>query len=298
VRWEEAGVDITKFQAIPSENNPKPYYCIIPLFGAAKAEVAPLPWPRLSQPSFEALQPPIAERFDGVAPRLVAQNVKGFLGFLLGLPLKPVIRNLPGLMRDKALTFISFTILADLVRRDQIEGWDLPGVWRLPIDVGNGTPLDGNDIRLVLAELLNPAHNGLSTAKSLATATALDVVQVEKALDLCRGPEAMGTPFNLKRAIWEHKGNPCKTCESFMEGRDKPFKVWMAPWTEKPTGTNKDGAPLYSLASRKPRYTSAPDGSVGTGCAAAKRFFRGGCTSNNVLAPAAQNPRVTPHSNR
>ena len=166
--------------------------------------------------------------------------------------MKPVIRNLPGLMRDKALTFISFTILADLVRRDQIEGWDLPGVWRLPIDVGNGTPLDGNDIRLVLAELLNPAHNGLSTAKSLATATALDVVQVEKALDLCRGPKAMGTPFNLKRAIWEHKGNPCKTCESFMEGRDKPFKVWMAPWTEKPTGTNKDGAPLYSLASRKP----------------------------------------------
>jgi hypothetical protein len=224
VNWKEAGVDITKFHAIPRENDPETYYCIIPLFGTAKAEVALPDWPLLLQARFDTLQTHIAKRFDDVTPKLVAQNVKGFLGFLLRLPLKPLIRNIPGLIRDKALTFVRFTILADLVRRDQIEGWELPGVWHLPIDLGNGTALDGDDIRLVLGELLNPAHDGCYTVESLAKATALGLLQVEKALDLCRGPEAEGMRF----------------------------KVWKAPWTEKTSVSNKDSGPLYTLASRKP----------------------------------------------
>jgi hypothetical protein len=250
--WQAAGVDITKFQAMRGENDPKIYYCIVPLFGTAKAEVALPAWPHISQARFDALQTRIAERFDAMAPRLLAQNVKGFLGFLLQLPLLPLIRNIPGLIRGKALTFIRLTILSDLVRRDQIEGWELPQVWHLPRDLGNGTTLESDDVRLVLGALLNPAHDGCCNVESLAKTTALTSLQVETALELCQGPEAEGKPFDLRKVLWEHKGNPCKVCEALMQSKDKPFKVWKAPWTKKPPGTNKDSGPLYALASHKP----------------------------------------------
>jgi hypothetical protein len=82
----------------------------------------------------------------------------------------------------------------------------------------------GDSPRLVLGELLNPAHDGCYTVESLAKATALGLLQVEKAWDLCRGPEAEGMRF----------------------------KVWKAPWTEKTSVSNKDSGPLYTLASHKP----------------------------------------------
>jgi hypothetical protein len=87
--------------------------------------------------------------------------------------------------------------------------------WELPPNLG----LDGDDIRLVLAELINPSYD-LRNEQSLAKATGLTLCQIEKTLELCQGPEA----------------------------KDKPFKVWKALWT------GKDGGPLYVLASRKPAW--------------------------------------------
>jgi hypothetical protein len=88
-----------------------------------------------------------------------------------------------------------------------IEGWELPP----------DPDLDGDDIRLVLAELINPSQD-LHNAESLAKATGVTQDQVKKTLKLLQGPEA----------------------------KDKPFRVWMAPWT------GKD--PHYALASRKPAW--------------------------------------------
>jgi hypothetical protein len=181
-------------------------YCIIPLVGTAKAEVVLPAWPRISQIRFDELQTRIAGRFDAVAPRLLAQNVAGPLYYLLLL----AVRAFPwpfGLIRDKALKFVNASILADLVRRDMIEGWELPP------DPG----LDGDDIRLVLAELIKPS-NDLHNAQSLAKATGLKLCKVQKTLKLCQGPEA----------------------------KDKPFEVWKAPWTGEDKG--------YALASRKPAW--------------------------------------------
>jgi hypothetical protein len=193
------------FKAISSHDMPDAYP-IIPLFGTAKAEVVLPPWPRISQIRFDILQTRIAGRFDAVAPRLLALNVTNPLYFLLLLAVRPFPWPF-GLIRDKALKFVKASILADLVRRDMIEGWELPP----------NPDLDGDDIRLVLAELINPSYD-LHNAQSLAKATGLTVPQVETTLKLCQGPEA----------------------------KDKPFKVWKAPWTGKDSG--------YALASRKPAW--------------------------------------------
>ncbi|HEX3496833.1 MAG TPA: hypothetical protein VHT02_06620, partial [Methylocella sp.] len=203
-----ADVDKSKFTAIQTEAEKKRQapetYRIIPLFGTANAEVVLPAWPRISQIRFDTLQARIVGRFDAVAPRLLAQNVTGPLYYLLWLA---VWLPWPFLIRDKALKFVKASMLADLVRRDMIDGWELPP----------DPDLDGDDIRLVLAELINPSQD-LHNAESLAKATGATQDQVKKTLKLLQGPEA----------------------------KDKPFRVWMAPWT------GKD--PHYALASRKPAW--------------------------------------------
>jgi hypothetical protein len=201
------------FKAIPSQDMPDAYP-IIPLFGTAKAEVVLPAWPRISQVRFEILQTRIAARFDAAAPRLLALNVTGSLYFLLLLAVRPFPRGI-GLIRKKALTFVKASMLADLVRRDLIEGWELPA----------NPGLDGGDVRLVLAELINPSYD-LRNVAGLAKAAGLDCNTVQAVLALGQKPAASG----------------------------KNFQVWRAPWTDK--DTDKDRGVLYTLMSRKPgRFT-------------------------------------------
>ncbi len=204
-------VDKSKFAAIQTEGekrrNAPDSYCIIPLFGTAKAEVRLLPWPRISQPRFDVLQTRIGERFDGVAPRLLAQNVTGILYFLLLLAVRPRPSGI-GLIRDKVLNFVQAFMLADLVRRDMIEGWDLPP-----------SAEDGDGVRLVLAEMINPSYD-LRSVAGLVKSTGLDQAAVEAVLALCQGATAAG----------------------------RNFETWRAPWTD------KDGGALYTLMSRKPKW--------------------------------------------
>lgn len=208
--WPES-VDKSKFAALRTEDenrrNASDSYCIIPLFGTAKAEVSLLPWPRLSQARFDVLQTRIAGRFDGVAPRLLAQNVTGILYFLLLLAVRPRPSGI-GLIRDKVLNFVKAFMLADLVRRDMIEGWDLPP-----------SAEDGDGVRLVLAELINPSYD-LRSVAGLVKSTGLDRPAVEAGLALCQGAAAAG----------------------------QNFETWRAPWTD------KDGGALYTLMSRKPKW--------------------------------------------
>jgi hypothetical protein len=97
---------------------------------------------------------------------------------------------------------------ADLLRRDMIEGWELPP-----------SPLDDDDIRLVLAELINPSYD-LRNVAGLCTAAALDCAKVKAALTLGQSKAATG----------------------------KNFEVWQAPSTDA-----KKGA-IYTLKSRKPAW--------------------------------------------
>jgi hypothetical protein len=96
------------------------------------------------------------------------------------------------------------------VRRDLIEGWELPP----------NPDLDGGDVRLVLAELINPAYD-LRNVAGLCKAAGLDREKVKAVLDLGRSPAASG----------------------------KNFEVWRGPWTD-----NKAGGSLYTLMSRKPAW--------------------------------------------
>jgi hypothetical protein len=211
IKFWSPSVDRKRFEAHGGKDR-RAYYCLIPLCGAADKEVALPAWPRITKGEFEELQVRIAQRFDRVAPLLIQQNVGGFLGFLLGLVLKPLIRNIPGLIRARTLKFARLTLLADLVRRDQIQGWD-------PSKTDTG--LDADDVRLLLGELLNPRYDqrnvtGIVSAIRVAASTGVDETKVEAVLQ------------KLKQAHGE------------------AFQVWEAPWKDKKRGS------LYTLVSRKP----------------------------------------------
>ena len=204
------GVDKSKFEAIDDTKQKAKSYCLVPLYGSARDEVKLPAWPRVSQAEFETLQQRIADRFDYVAPKLLDQNVKGFLGFLLGLVLLPGVKSLPGLIRSRALDYTRLLILADLVRRDQIAEWDLPA----------GLGLAPDDVRLVLAELLNPSYDqrnvaGILKAVGVTSNGALNEATIQALLDRLKS----------------------------MPGK---FQVWEAPWQD------RAGGRLFTLDSRKP----------------------------------------------
>lgn len=209
-QWKEAGLDIAKFAAVKNKAESPTNYCLIPLFGAAKEEVqAPL-WPRISQVQFDNLQNRIADRFDYVAPKLLSQNIKGLLGFLIGLTLAPVVRDIPGLIRTRVLAYVRLVILADLVRRDQIEDWELP----------SGLALSDEDVRLVLAELLEPKFDQRNVAGIAAALAATPGADISK-----------DRIVKVLEALKSANGN---------------CKVWEAPWKD------KEGNRLFTLDSRKP----------------------------------------------
>jgi hypothetical protein len=173
-------------------------YAIVPRLGDALPEV-PLPrWPRMSQRDFDLLMQRIKGRLGKLAPRFVqAQTSSRFFRALgrIGLSLG----------QSRVLEYVRLAILSDLVRRDQIEGWELPALSRQSAD----------DVRLVLAELANPAYSfrtqdGIVRTTHLPQSSVLDILA-----ELCR------------------------------VGSEKPFLVWQ--------GT-VSGQEVFTLASRKPGW--------------------------------------------
>jgi hypothetical protein len=171
------------FLTIPKPGKPDSYV-IIPLLGSAAAEV-PLPhWPRMSASAFDTLLTQIASRLKAVAPVLIR-----------GQTTNRVLRTLALLglawSGDQLRRYIARSILRDLVRRDQIEGWDLPAL-TLPQDWTQ------DDVRAVLAELINPAFD-LRTAASIAERTHLAERGVADVLDQLR-KAGTGKPFLVTTA--------------------------------------------------------------------------------------------------
>ncbi len=205
--WPQAAKSNPNFMAEPTRAMQEGY-TIIPLFGTARDPVLLPDWPRISGERFDALQDRIAARFDYVAPALLKQNVKEPLRALLALALRPFPLGI-GLIRENTLKLVRSTILADLVRRDQIDGW------RLPTTVG----VEDYEIRLVLAELINPAYD-LRNVSGLVQSTSLTEEKVKTVLELGQSQAA----------------------------KAEPFEVWRSPWTD------KAGGELFTLASRKPGW--------------------------------------------
>lgn len=206
-------------------NKPKSYV-LIPLLGTAADEVVLPKWPQISQARFETLLTRIAQRFDRVAPALLDEKVNG-----------GVLRRLIQLAwvttrsRDNILEFVRLTILTDLVRRNQIEGWD---VGDLPVRIG----MDGDDIRAVFAELVDPAYD-LRTIKGLFKAAS------ELATNGSTGPADAATKVTEAKVA--------KLLEALKAAKGKPYEVWEAPWKDKGTKDTPPGT-LYALASRRPPW--------------------------------------------
>lgn len=132
-------------------------YAIVPLLGDALPEVALPPWPRMSEADFALLMRRVKGRFETLAPHFVqAQTTSRFFRLLGRIGLR--------LGRGRLLDYLRWAILADLVRRDQIAGWELP----------DGLDQVGDDVRAVLAELANPAFS-FRTAEGIANTAHLEL---------------------------------------------------------------------------------------------------------------------------
>jgi hypothetical protein len=172
-----------RFESVRDNGKPETY-TIIPLLGSAVAEV-PLPhWPRMSTGDFDSLLTQIATRLKAVGPVLVrAQTTNRVLRTLALIGL--------AWSGDQIRQYIKRSILSDLVRRDQIEGWELPAL-TLPPDWTQ------DDVRAVLGELINPAFD-LRSAASIAERTHTTERSVADVLDQLRKAES-GKPFQVTTA--------------------------------------------------------------------------------------------------
>ena len=189
------------------ENDLPERYPIIPLLGSANDEV-PLPyWPRIGQAELEKILRRIADRFKAVAPLLIrAQTASPLLRAIAGIGLL--------LGRGRVLDYIRLAVLSDLVRRDQIDGWELPTQMLQWLDEdwrehqGNQHKT-ADDVRQVLAELASPAFS-FRTVGGIAAKTHLDPRFVAEALDKLCNVEA---------------GKPYAVCCAGQEGEEKLFTL-------------------------------------------------------------------------
>jgi hypothetical protein len=228
--WGPA-VDLEAFRALP--NDPQgpaepPAYVLIPFYGSMATEVKTPPWPRISPAEFETLQTRIATRFDRIAPLIVTQSVSGFLGMLFKFALLPGPNAVVRLIRGKILNYVRMTILADLVRRDQIVGWDLPVA---PGNPAKDLPLAVSDdyARLILAELLDPKFDVRSAAG------------IHEAIRRAAAPKQPLTLDFVQAVLDQFKG-----------ATGKPYRVWEAGWKGQTAGQGTANVSLYTLMSRKP----------------------------------------------
>ena len=229
-----AKVEREKFRAQP--NDPKgppesPAYVLIPLYGSATQQVRLPEWPRISQDEFETLQRRIADRFDRVAPLIIQQSVSGFLGLLFRFALMPGPNAVVDLIRGKVLDYVRMMILADLVRRDQIEGWELPTGTEDPTDPQSRDILQDYR-RLVLGELLDPKF------------------EVRSAAGIYESIRTSATP-NLPLTLAFVQG----VLDQYKGANGKPYQVWEAGWKgQAKSGQSITEVSLYTLMSRKPKW--------------------------------------------
>ena len=147
---------------------------VIPLIGDASLEVGLPPWPRMSEPDLKRLWRRIEQRADMLLPILIESQTKSRrLRFVAGAALI--------FGKGHLLSAVKWTILSDLIRRDQVEGWTLPPDLTTRSDAA----------RAVLAELASPAF-GYRTIAGLTAATRMNEDEVRLIVQALR--RATGNP--------------------------------------------------------------------------------------------------------
>ncbi|MGK9168237.1 patatin-like phospholipase family protein [Inquilinus limosus] len=151
-----------------------PEYCIIPLVGDAAEPISLPPWPQIPQTRLATLERRIAERASMLVPGVIRRQIK--------TPhIRLALRTLWSLKGASQLAdFIHWTVLSDLVRRDQIV---MP--WSLT-----------DDERQVYAELAAPKYD-YRTIAGLVVSTGLTDAAVAGAL--------VGLAAKQKGLIWQGK---------------------------------------------------------------------------------------------
>ena len=170
---------------------------VIPLLGDASLEVGLPPWPTISEPDLERLWGRIEQRMKMLLPLLVKSQTKSrrlrFIGAAALMFGKPQV-----------LSAIRWTILSDLIRRNQVAGWAL--------DAG----LDGDSARAVLAELASPAFD-YRTVAGLVTATRLGKEEIDRILSALQ--RTTGNP-RVVRSAWD------RTLYTLAMRAPSGFKTW------------------------------------------------------------------------
>ena len=188
---------------------------VIPLVGSA-ADPVPLPkWPRIKQGAFDELCKRLAARIDRLAPHLIeAQTRSKKLRMALKIGWKTFLR-------DRVVSFVQQVMLADLVRRGQIEGWNPP----VPLLAAHSA----EDIDAVVAELVNPSFD-LRTPQGVAETTRMPLNVVTAILD-----ELCGTDVPEPVRAWNASGQ--YTLYSRRPGFFERWRVtgWISRWWNAPT---------------------------------------------------------------
>ncbi|GJE59773.1 hypothetical protein [Methylobacterium trifolii] len=175
----------------PLDSSQKPdaprKFMLIPLFGDAAAEVGLLPWPQMSAVDFRALIRRIEERVKRIGrPFIWSQTSKTSVRLIAWLGLR--------IQRDQIVRFLALTILADLVRRDQIIGWTIPPNIVRAAEAAGG---HADDLRTILAILVGPARE-VSEPGQIAAEAHLPLKFVEAVLPTLAG-SPKGKPFRVVR---------------------------------------------------------------------------------------------------
>jgi hypothetical protein len=161
-------------------------------------------WPRLTEPELDLLLDRIEERFESLAPALIEQQVAGRM-------LRGALKTAATVAKPRMLRYVRDTILSELIRRDQIAEWEIPGDWLdLPGDI------DPDAIRLVLAALANPGFD-YRTVAGIAVVTQLPEHLVIRILEL--GEAQDDRPYRVVRASGtDDAGNALYTLASRRPG--------------------------------------------------------------------------------
>jgi hypothetical protein len=157
----------------------------------------------MSQADFNLLMHRIKGRYIKLAPRFAEAQTGASLFHALG-------RIGLSLGQVRILEYVRLAILSDLVRRGQIEGWELPPMPGKSID----------DVRLVLAELANPAFsfrtvNGIAKMTNLEPAFVTGVLAQLETVDDSR-------PFLVWQGLREGK-------QIFTLASRRPSWLWWLP---------------------------------------------------------------------
>jgi hypothetical protein len=191
---------------------------VIPVLGQA-ADPVPLPlWPQMSLADFDLLSNRLKARVDAIAPLLLEAQTSN-------VRLRTALKfGWITFVRSHALNFVQQTMLADLVRRGQIEGWDVPRCISYS-DAGGSL----NDVNAIIAELINPTYD-FRTPEGIALKTILPVEFVRTVLEQLSDSSVTG-----RVRVW--KDDCGYTLYSRRPGflARRPIVRWFNRWWNAPT---------------------------------------------------------------